>query len=135
MLREKNQCQRLNYQDLQQCMDALLANPRYYLARKNLYALQARLYATEGLLNPAMETMDKAFAIEPTADFALLQMKWLASAGLFDDALRYVQKAREANDRNPLTGWLYQGSIDSWERAVRKLQKSDEAARADKLKH
>jgi len=135
LLREKNQCRRLNYQDLQQCLDSLLANPRYYLARKNLYALQARLYATEGLLNPAMETMDKAYAIEPTVDFALLQMKWLASAGLFDDALRYVQKAREANERNLLTRWLYRDGIDDWERAVRELKKSAEAAQAAKAKH
>jgi len=135
MLREKNQCQRLNYQELQQCMDALLANPRYYLARKNLYALQARLYATAGLLNPAMETMDKAYAIEPTADFALLQMKWLASAGLYDDALRYVQKAREANERNPLTRWLYRSGIDEWEQQVRKLQKAARSATTARVKH
>ncbi|MGH8751751.1 MAG: hypothetical protein ACREUV_08610, partial [Burkholderiales bacterium] len=61
ILREKNECQRLNYQDLLWCFDSLLVNPRYSLARKNLYALQARLYATEGLLNPAMEAMDQAY--------------------------------------------------------------------------
>ena len=135
ILREKNECKRLNYQELQQCIDSLLANPHYFLARQNLYALQARLYATEGVLNPAMEAMDKAYSIEPTVDFALLQMKWLASAGLYDDALRYVQKAREASNRNPLTRWLYQSRIDNWERAVRKLQGAVQTAPDDRRTH
>lgn len=126
-LREKNQCQRIKYPDLQQCIDSLLANPRYGLARKNLYALQARLYATQELLNPAMEAMDKANAIEPTMDFALLQMKWLASAGLYDDALRYVAKAREANDRKLLTRWLNEGAIDGWEQTMLEARKASQA--------
>ena len=128
-LREKNQnqCQRIKYTDLQQCFDSLLANPRYGLARNNLYTLQARLFATEGLLDPAMEAMDKANAIEPTIGFTLLQAKWLVSAGLYADALRYVAKARAVNDRKLLTRWLHEGAIDSWEQAVLEAQKASQA--------
>ena len=126
-MREKNQCQRIMYTDLQQCFDSLLANPRFGLARNNLYTLQARLFATEGLLDPAMEAMDKANAIEPIIDFTLLQAKWLVSAGLYADALRYVAKAREVNERKLLTRWLHEDAIDSWEQAILEAQKESQA--------
>ena len=102
-----------------------------FRSRNNLYTLQARLFATEGLLDPAMEAMDKANAIEPITDFILLQAKWLASAGLYADALRYVAKAREVNDRKLLTRWLHEGAIDSWEQAVLEAQKASQAAKPE----
>ena len=74
-----------------------------------------------------MEAMDKANAIELTMDFALLQMKWLVSAGLYDDALRYVAKARKANDRKLLTRWLNEDAIDGWEQAVLEARKASQS--------
>ncbi len=117
-MREKNQCQRLKFEDLQQMLFSLLQNPRFKYQKKNLYVIQAKLYASEGQLDPAIKAMDQAYAIVPTVDDALLQVRWLASAGLYDDALHYVQEAHEAANRNFITRWLKESDIDSWEHAL-----------------
>ncbi len=117
-MREKNQCQRLKFEELQQMLSSLLQNQRFKYQEKNLYVIQARLYASEGQLDPAIKAMDQAYAIAPTVGDALMQVRWLASAGLYDDALHYVQKAHEAANRNFITRWLRESDVDSWEHAL-----------------
>ncbi len=126
-MREKNECQRPGYNELKQAIEALQLNPRYTLQANLFYALLARLHATEGLLNPAMKAMDQAFALNPEPDYALMQMKWLASAGLFHDARRYLERAREANRRHWSTRWIYEPELDNWEAALERAHEGSNA--------
>jgi len=112
---------------LKQAIEALQLNPRYTLHANLLYALLARLHATEGLLDPAMKAMDQAFALNPEPDYALIQMKWLASAGLYHDARRYLERAREANRRHWSTRWIYEPELDMWQAALERVPEGNKA--------
>jgi len=125
--REKNECQHPGYGELKQAIEALQQNPRYALYTDLLYALLARLHATEGLLDPAMKAMDQAFQLNPEPDYALIQMKWLASAGLYHDARRYLERAREANRRHWSTRWIYEPELDTWEAALERAHEGSNA--------
>jgi hypothetical protein len=127
-MREKTQCQRLKHGDLQQMVSGLLQNSRFRFQEKNLYLLQARLYASEGQLDPAIKAMDRAYALAPTVDDALTQARWLASAGLYDDALSYVQKARELANQSFIRRYLYEGDVDAWERALLEARKEEQSS-------
>ena len=125
--RENNECRRPGYSELKQAIEALQKNPRYTLHANLLYALLARLYASEGLLDSAMTAMDQAFQLNPEPDYALIQMKWLASAGLYHDARRYLERAREANRRHLSTRWIYEPELDMWAAALERATEGNKA--------
>ena len=112
---------------MKQAIEALQQNPRYTLHANLLYALLARLYATEGLLDPAMRAMDQAFQLSPEPAYALMQMKWLASAGLYHDARGYLERAREANRRHLSTRWIYEPELDAWAAALERAPEGNKA--------
>jgi tetratricopeptide (TPR) repeat protein len=95
-------CPQLTVNDLHRLLDAILANARFQtsgISLSNLYYLQGQLYAAQGHLSPAVEALDKAFVHRPNVDVVLRQALWLASAGLYNDALQYIEKARQVDQR------------------------------------
>ena len=57
----------------------------------------SELYVKKGDLNPAIEALDRAFLKQRSPTFALRQAELLSSAGLYQDALRYIEKANQAD--------------------------------------
>jgi len=57
----------------------------------------SELYVKKGELNPAIEALDRAFKKQPIPTFALRQAELLSSAGLYQDALGYIEKAKQAD--------------------------------------
>lgn len=60
------------------------------------------VYASMGLLDPALIQVSRAFQINPNPRFPLRQALMSASAGRFSDALIFLERARAADaERNP----------------------------------
>jgi hypothetical protein len=74
-----------------------------------------------------MTAMDQAFQLNPEPDYALIQMKWLASAGLYQDARRYLERAREANRHHLSTRWIYEPELDMWAAALERATEGNKA--------
>ena len=67
-----------------------------------IYFLHAGLEIALRRLPPAMNMLDKAYALQPTVDIALKQTVVLASAGLYKEALARLQTAKQAAASRPL---------------------------------
>lgn len=100
--KEKKGCARIDNAYLVEIIDTLLANPAYEPHLVNLNFLAGRLYAVMGELDKAIGALDRAYAGSPRVDIALTQAGLLATAGLYDDALRYLDRARRAVSSLPV---------------------------------
>lgn len=123
-LQEDNKCQRLPYDYLLNLLNALIENPKYRPFKSQFYFLLGRLHATAGLLNPAMTALDEATKLAPNrVDIITFQILWLTSAQLYDDALQFVAKGRQANALNGfISSKKYNRELDTWEQKIRSLQ-------------
>ena len=119
--RETQECSVLKYEDLVMILNTLIANPNYANQLSNLHMLAGRLHATARVLNPAMQSLDKAYVYSGRVDILLLQAELLVSAGLYHDAMRYIDKARGDTRRHPMQRYLYEAEINAWEQALQKL--------------
>ena len=83
------------------------------------------LYAEDRLLDPAIKSLDIAHAHLPVIDIPLQQAAWLLSAGLYDDAQRYVDKARAIDNRvkNPFLKHTRKKDIDNMEKLIIKIRR------------
>lgn len=118
---QEGRCPGLKREDIHRMISALIADPKYRAvpnSLRNLYYLQGTMYGDERRLNPAMEALDHAFALVPDADIAMQQAVWLATAGLYDDALRYVEKARRADKAKWWRSDVRRHDIDNLEKAI-----------------
>ncbi len=71
---------------------ALLANPHYAGIASGYTHYQLHLLAVaEGNLGNAIRELDAAYAVDPDAEIPRLQAKYLASAGLYDQAIKTLQ--------------------------------------------
>ena len=120
-MRETHGCSRLKYEDLTLILNTLIANPNYASQLSSLHLLAGKLHATARMLNPAMQSLDKAYAYSGRVDILLLQAELLASAGLYHDAMRYIDKMRGETKRHPVKRYLYEAEINAWEQALQKL--------------
>jgi len=96
------QCAGAPDQDIHRMMHYLEQDPllaRNGLLVSRLYFLHADTYIRERQLAPAMEALDKAYALTPSVDIALKRADILASAGLFPLALEALHDAREQDGR------------------------------------
>lgn len=94
---KSKRCDGLNYEPLLTVLDKLLKNPRYpgYLKR-DMGILKSGIYSNIGDLSATIEALDEAAIYDPqSADIPLMQAGYLASAGLYADALTYTQQAKE----------------------------------------
>lgn len=117
---EKGTCQGLAVADALAVTDGALANPlingKY---RWSALYIKGRLHAVQGELDPAVRALEAADEILPNLGVLELQVTWLASAGLYDEALQFVDKGRRDARWRPWQRALYVGFFDSWEREVR----------------
>jgi hypothetical protein len=98
--KENQECQAVSYEDLLDMLSAVEKNPNYKKHALYLHLYLGRLHATQRLLAPAMMEYDKAFASSRKPNIALRQVEWLYSAGLYEEALAYLETAEQAAARN-----------------------------------
>lgn len=116
--KEKKRCARVNDEYVFEIINALEANPAYKPHLTNLGFLAGRLYATNGNLDKAIKSLDAAYAAQPRVDIAFMQAGLLATAGLYDDALHYLERARRAVSPLPLKRSLQLREITALERII-----------------
>jgi tetratricopeptide (TPR) repeat protein len=133
LLANTHQCAPLNAQSWQLLVHALLANPNYFdgVASGFLHYQLHEAAVTEGDLGEAIRQLDAAYAKDPNAEIVRLQAKYLASAGLYDQAIATLQHANYS--RLPLLRRLLVNDRAINEQAINILkQQQQEAARQPK---
>lgn len=117
---EHGTCRRVSVEDALGLAESLLSNPRVtgQFRWAALYS-KGRLLALQGHLDPAVRALEDADAILPNLGVLHLQVTWLASAALYDDALQFIQKGRVDPRWRPWQRALYAGFFDTWEQQVR----------------
>jgi hypothetical protein len=105
--------------------DALLTNPQYSSGRgeKYLHIERSYLFRHRGDLDATMRELHAAWAAGPDPDLARLIAATLASAGLYDEAEVWANRALESQIKG-VRGWLSMDDAKS-----RQLQQALEAAR------
>ncbi|MGE5639964.1 MAG: hypothetical protein ACM30H_07700 [Clostridia bacterium] len=105
--------------------DAFLANPLMTgNFRRVMLTLKGRLYAVEGNLDGAVRALEAADTFGPKLSSLQLQVTWLLSADLYDDALRTIARGRADPRWRPWQKAAYAGVFESWERQVRRVARS-----------
>ena len=132
LLANARQCAPLNAQSWQLLVHALLANPNYFdgVATGFLHYQLHEAAVTEGDLGEAIRQLDAAYAKDPNAEIVRLQAKYLASAGLYDQAIATLQHANYS--RLPLLRRLLVNDRAINEQAINLLEQQQEAARQPK---
>ncbi|HZR02465.1 MAG TPA: hypothetical protein VFA81_04740 [Burkholderiales bacterium] len=89
-------CGELKHADVRAAAESLLHNPRYRSARwqRSLQMAIGDTYVVERNLNEAMAHLDRAYAALPAVQIAKAQAAILASAGLYADAIEYLERER-----------------------------------------
>ncbi len=70
-------------------------------AMAQLLLLHSDIYTLEGNLSPAIQLLDKALEFHEDTIIPIQQAGLLASAGLYDDALKYLEIASEIERKKP----------------------------------
>lgn len=99
---------RIDPHEMQRIFDLYLDNPRFTSNRevhKQLLSLLAGLRLQQGDLDGTITALDRAYAAAPSFSIALDQAYFLVSAGLIDDAQRYVELAKRTPPSNAYD-WL-----------------------------
>jgi len=119
----KHDCRPVSGSELQKLADAMIVNPMFRdgFVQAQLYYLKARIFAADGNLDAAVRYLQLAYSKGPNVDIALRETEYLLSAGLFDDALAALGRARAADSRGRVAKGLRAGLIDDWERVVHRL--------------
>lgn len=133
LLVNAHQCAPLNAQSWQVLVHALLANPHYSdsVASGFLHYQLHEAAVTDGDLGEAIRQLDATSAKDPNAEIVRLQAKYLASAGLYDQAIATLQHANYS--RLPLLRRLLVNDRAINEQAINILkQQEQEAARQPK---
>ena len=127
----ENKCSTLNNENMIRILVSLIENPNFKdnKSQHALYYWLGQIYANMGHLNEAIESLDKSHQHLGVIDIPLQEAVWLASAGLYKDALLYIDKARQMDNRihNPLLIHARKRDIDNLENMIRKRQKLDQS--------
>jgi tetratricopeptide (TPR) repeat protein len=99
---ERGNCAEARQDDVRRAASALLTNPRYAspIWRRSLEMVLAETYVLERNLDAAMAHYDAAYAAYPAIQIPRSQAVLLASAGLYADALQYLERERDTPARN-----------------------------------
>jgi tetratricopeptide (TPR) repeat protein len=118
---EEKQCPSLSPQIVRDLVDAVLANPRAKLSAYQWagWYIKGRTYALEGQLDPAIRALEAADAVQPNLGVLHDQVTWLASAGLHDQALRFIERSRKDSRWRLSQRLHYDNIFDAWERDLR----------------
>lgn len=103
-LHEQEKCQSFKSDDLHRFLDLLLLNPKYQAgySLSYLHHIKSRLYRAERSLSGTADHLEKAFEAHPNIETAVMMIGTLISAGLHDEALDFIDIAREQAPFNPL---------------------------------
>jgi len=111
------ECPDFSLAQLASVTQAFLDNPRFHQrkTRHVLYYQMGNIAVANRNLNAAMENLDKSSEYQQSAQVPLEQTKLLISAGLFDDAFRYIKIAREYDNTaaNVFLRHVYKQEIDA----------------------
>lgn len=121
LLKEIQNCQVADA-DILRMFRATLANPQFSGQQFSLYVLQGRLQSTTHQTDAAVTSFEHAFAIRKDVEVALLQVKALAEAQRYDEAMAKLPLATSANAANTLGQRGYALDIENWHRQIEKLK-------------
>jgi tetratricopeptide (TPR) repeat protein len=113
---------RTDNETITKIIDAYLSNDKFFQvdsARGVLYKLASQVYIDMGDLDKTIESLDKAYEATPRYGFALNQAYLLYTANLYDDAFRYIEKAKNTKPHNPYVGMWKDRHIAEIETALR----------------
>lgn len=126
---EEGRCRTVSTRDLLQLTDALRANPRSTpIQRWAAWFLEARVHAVEGQLDPAIQALESADLLRPNVGVTHAAVVWLVSAHLYDDALSFINRAREDPRWRPWQRAYNAAFLAKWERQVRQAAGAQAAA-------
>lgn len=122
---QENSCPKLSIEQMHVILSALMKNPNCQTKAPlaHLYFIQASLYYLEANLQGAINSLDRSFVLVPNVDVALNAAYWLASAGLFHEAMERVALANTADQAG--TTWhhnLRRNNIEEWDKYIRNLE-------------
>lgn len=120
----------LDQDDWLQLTDRLLENPSYAAGKgsRYLHVERSNLFRLKRDFNGTMQELEAAWAARPSPDLAQLIAATFASAGLYDEAGLWADRALEHRVRG-LRGWLSQDEVTS-QRLRDALKTAEEARRA-----
>lgn len=124
LMKEEGDCARVSTTYLHAIATSLLSNGKFESQWPHLHFFEGRIFAIDGDLNQAMSAVDLASGSNPQVEYFTYQIDWLTSAGLFDDATQYVEKARETAKGKIKTSWYYQYKLDQWSDKINLLKNS-----------
>lgn len=132
LLSNARRCAALNTQTWQLLVHALLANSHYSdgVASGFLHYQLHEAAVTRGDLGDAIRQLDAAYATDPNAEIVRLQAKYLASAGLYDQAIATLKHANYS--RLPLLRRLLVNDRAINGQDIKILRQQQEAAREAK---
>lgn len=98
----KGRCTDLRTADVRDAAERLMSNPRYASARwqRSLEIVIGNTYVIDRDLNAAMSHLDLAYAALPAIQIARSQATLLISAGLYADAIAYLEREKDTPPRN-----------------------------------
>lgn len=111
-----------------QIIDLYLANEKFAansLTREGLYQAKAKVYRKLGDLDKTIRALDEAFVASNKYHYRVEQAMLLASAGLYEEALGFIDKARDAPKRSWFEPIWRDPDIDRAEAAIRYWQRHD----------
>jgi tetratricopeptide (TPR) repeat protein len=95
LLAQQHRCPPFDPQQWKALADTLLANPAYRggIAAGMIHYQISQFAVYNGDLGLAVAELDQAYAADPDADIPRLQARYLASAGLYDEAIAILDHA------------------------------------------
>jgi tetratricopeptide (TPR) repeat protein len=95
-------CEFVSRQDIHKLLTAMeTVNGIKGSAMAQLLLLHSDIYTLEGELSPAMQLLDKALKFHEDTIIPMQQTRLLASAGLYDESLKYLEIAFEIERKKP----------------------------------
>jgi hypothetical protein len=116
-----------------------LGNAKFYAInepRGYIYQVQTELYRRMRDLDGVMRTLDLTYEAAPKFEFPLEQAYLLTAAGRFDEALRYIEKARNTKPYNRYVKlWQYKkiAELETFILARKQSTEDENSARSDTL--
>ena len=101
-------------------LDTLLGNRQYAPSHYLFWFFRARLLATDGQIDEAIQSIDKALAVSPNLSYYTYPIFWLISANRPEEASKYLARARMTQESQGIDGILYKPVLDEWDTLIRK---------------
>lgn len=127
---ENDGCKGLDSNNLRQIVQVLLENPDFHHVEA-LYQLEqvsATLHVHDRFLDGAVQALDRAHGHIETVDTPLVQAYQLSTAGLYDDALQYVDIAEQVSSRlgNPFAREIRNGDVERMRELIKAAKEKSE---------